>query len=147
MEIQSSKPAQLSTISSSQPAKPSTTSANKAEPTLLQGRAMVMELGAAVLGRGNIERWEKEGLELSYEAYEEAFNTLNQAMQWSQEQGQESLTSHSFNAHGIVAKAQDVPDWFIAEGEHSHAQHPHPGVQEAYQQGDLWFGHIRSARA
>lgn len=73
--------------------------------------------------------------------------TLNQAMQSSKEQGKESLTSHSFNAHGIVAKAQDVPDWFIAEGENSNAQHPHPGVQEAYQQGDLWFGHIRSARA
>lgn len=147
MDIQSKPMIQPSSLTHTQSTQPSNAPITNAEPKLLQGREMIMELGASVLGRQNIERWEQQGLELNYAAYEEAFNTLNQAMRWSQEQGQASLTSHSFNAYGIVANAQSVPDWFIAEGERSHAQERRPDVRQAFQQGESWFGHIRSIRA
>lgn len=127
-----------------------TTSAAKSDstPELLSGFAMMKQLGAAVLGKGNIERWEAQGLELDDATYEKAFQLLNEAFQWGQSQGTElSNISNSFNAYDIVASAQTVPAWFEAERAQYINQQQHPGVQEAFAGGALWYGHIHSVFA
>ena len=105
----------------------------------------IKKLGSLVLGKGNIERWEAEGLELDDAVYEKAYEAFNEAFKWGQSQGSGlSSISLSFNAHDIVASAQEVPSWFEAERAQYIDQHQHPAVREAFTDGDLWYGHINS---
>lgn len=117
-------------------------------PEILSGFAMMKMLGASVLGKDNIEKWEAQGLELDDAAYEKAFEVFNEAFKWghSQDVGLSNI-SNSFNAYDIVASAQEVPAWFEAERAQYINQHQHPGVREAFADGALWYGHINSVYA
>lgn len=108
----------------------------------------IKKLGSLVLGKDNIRQWEAQGLELDDAVYEKAYEAFNEAFQWGQSQGVGlSNISNSFNAHDIVASAQTVPAWFEAERVQYIDQQQHPGVQEAFAGGALWYGHIHSVFA
>lgn len=110
-------------------------------PELLSGVDMFRSLGTLVLGgEEQIREWENQGLTITYETYEKAFEVLNQSFR--EHMNNRNSSGVAFNRHQIVMSSQAVPEWFAQEQLNEIAALGNEHVRESFSAGEFYYVNV-----
>lgn len=110
-------------------------------PELLSGADMFRSLGTLVLGgEEQIRQWENQGLKITDETYEKAFEVLNQSFR--EHMNNRNSSGVAFNRHQIVMSSQAVPEWFIQEQLNEITAIGNGDMRESFSAGELYYVNV-----
>lgn len=106
-------------------------------PQLRTGIDNVRSLGILALGgESAIEDWGKQGLTITDEALQAAYDVVNASFREHMTKGSNGV---AFNRHQIVANSQPVPEWFLVEQEAELAAIENKDIRDAFMAGKLHY--------
>lgn len=112
-------------------------------PRIRTGIDNVRSLGILALGgQSQIDAWERQGLTISDETIQAAFDVLNTSFR---EHMNNTTQGISFNRYQIIANSQPVPDWFRIEQEVELAAISNEDIRTAFSSGKFYHSNYAAS--